>query len=208
MAPVTVSGVSDGSEAVTGVAGVMATDRLEAFSDGVMAVIITIMAFELRAPAGTTFAALRHELAPLLVYVLSFANIGIYWNNHHHLLRFTPRISPAVMWSNLHLLFWLSLVPVLTEWVGEAPQHALPAASYGAVALAAAVAYWVLVRSIIRANSGSQIATAIGGDAKGLVSIGIYAAGIALSPLSAYFSYALYAGVAVMWFVPDRRLLR
>src|SRR5271154_118232 len=105
--------------------------RLEAFSDGVMAVIITIMAFELRAPAGVNFAALRHELPHLLVYILSFAFIGIYWNNHHHLLRATPRISSTVMWANLHLLFWLSLIPVATEWVGTDWDHTLPAATYG-----------------------------------------------------------------------------
>jgi hypothetical protein len=109
----------------------LSTERLEAFSDGVMAVIITLMAFELKVPSSATFDALRHELPSLLVYVLSFANIGIYWNNHHHLLRLTPKISPAVMWSNLNLLLWLSLIPVLTGWVGQQYRHSLPAAAYG-----------------------------------------------------------------------------
>jgi uncharacterized membrane protein len=185
------------------------TGRVEAFSDSVMAVIITIMAFELKAPVGGGFSAVSHRLPTLLVYILSFTFIGIYWNNHHHLLRATPRIDGAVMWANLHLLFWLSLIPVLTEWVGSDYRDSLPAAGYGVVGLAAALAYTLLVRTIIRANDqDSAVATAIGSDLKGLASLAIYAAAIACSLLSPWISYAMYASVSVMWFIPDRRLSR
>jgi len=189
--------------------GEIGTSRLEAFSDGVMAVIITIMALELKAPLGSGFSALSQRLPALLVYMLSFTVIGIYWNNHHHLLRATPRISGAVMWANLHLLFWLSLVPVLTEWVGTAYRHAWPAATYGMAALAAALAYTLLVRTIVRANDRSSIvAMAIGSDVKGKVSLAVYAAAIGLAFVSPWIAYALYVSVAVMWFIPDRRLSR
>src|SRR4029077_1424427 len=138
------------------------TNRLEAFSDGVMAGIITIMVLELKPPSGTTFDDLRQRLPGLLIYVLSFTFIGIYWNNHHHLLRATTRISGAVMWTNLHLLFWLSLIPVLTEWIGTDYNHAIPAATYSTVALAAAMSYTLLVTAIVRAEgSTSKVATAI-----------------------------------------------
>ena len=200
------SGASAGAEGAG--AFDMSTDRVEAFSDGVMAVIITLMAFELKVPSSSTFGSLRQELPSLLVYVLSFANIGIYWNNHHHLLRVTPRISPAMMWFNLHLLFWLSLIPVLTEWVGQQYRHSLPAATYGVAALMAAIAYTLLVRSIVRANTDSHIAAAIGGDRKGLASLGLYATGVVLSAVTPYLGYALYVAVAVIWFIPDRRLVR
>jgi uncharacterized membrane protein len=184
--------------------------RLEAFSDGVMAVIITITAFEIKAPHGTDLSALRQELPLLLVYLLSFSFIGIYWGNHHHLLRRADRISAAVMWSNLHLLFWLSLIPVLTEWAGTSSGHVEPAAVYGVVGLAAAVAYWILVRALIRANDGPSgaLAASIGSDLKGISSIGIYGSAIGLAFVSPYVAYGLYAAVAVMWFVPDRRLAR
>ena len=185
------------------------SDRLEAFTDGVMAVIITIMAFGLNVPKDTTWRALSHQLPSLLVYVLSFTMIGIYWNNHHHLLRATERISGGVMWANLGLLFWLSLIPFATKWVGEAHQASLPASVYGMVALAAAVSYGLLVRLIIRANGrDSAIATAIGSDIKGNVSIAIYAMAIGLAWLSPWIAYGLYVMVAVVWFVPDRRLRR
>jgi uncharacterized membrane protein len=185
------------------------SDRLEAFTDGVMAVIITIMAFGLNVPKDTTWRSLSHQLPSLLVYVLSFTMIGIYWNNHHHLLRATVHISGAVMWANLGLLFWLSLIPFATKWVGEAHQASLPASVYGMVALAAAVSYGLLVRLIIRANGrDSAIATAIGSDIKGNVSIAIYAMGIGLAWLSPWIAYGLYVMVAVVWFVPDRRLRR
>jgi uncharacterized membrane protein len=180
--------------------------RLEAFSDGVMAVIITITVLELRAPVGSSFDDLRHELPSLLVYILSFVYIGIYWANHHHLLRGTRRINGAVMWANLGLLFWLSLVPVLTNWDATQYRHSLPAACYGVVMLGAAVAYWILVRTIVRANADTQIVDAIGSDRKGIVSVAVYACAVGLAAASPFLAYALYALVALMWLVPDRRL--
>ena len=183
------------------------TDRLEAFSDGVMAVIITIMAFEVKPPTRPSLSALHGELPQLLVYVLSFAIVGTYWNNHHHLLRATERMSGAVMWANLHLLFWLSLMPIVTSWVGRYPLHSLPAASYGIVGLGSAVAFWILVRTIIAANGkDSNIARAIGADLKGNLSLALYAIGAALAVVTPVASYVAYGAVAVMWFVPDRRL--
>jgi TMEM175 potassium channel family protein len=187
----------------------LGTARVEAFSDGVIAVIITIMALELRAPRGATLDAVREQVPGLLVYILSFVIIGIYWNNHHHLLRAAERISGAAMWANLFLLFWLSLIPVLTEWIRDEYRHALPAAAYGAVALAAGIAYSILVRALIRANGpDSAVAQAIGSDLKGWGSLVLYAAGIGLAFVSPWISYALYVGVAVLWFVPDRRFTR
>jgi uncharacterized membrane protein len=187
----------------------MGTARVEAFSDGVMAVIITITAFQLRAPRGATLDAVRDQLPGLLVYVLSFVLVGIYWNNHHHLLRAADRISGAAMWANLFLLFWLSLVPVLTEWLRDEYRHALPAAAFGAVALAAGFAYSILVRALIQANGReSSVAQAIGSDVKGYASLVLYAAGVGLAFVSPWISYALYVAVALMWFVPDRRFTR
>lgn len=181
--------------------------RLEAFSDGVMAVIITIMAFGLDVPGNTTWHAAAGRLPSLLVYVLSFTLIGIYWNNHHHLLKATRRISGAVMWANLHLLFWLSLIPVATKWVGQAHQARLPASVYGIASVGAAVAYALLVQMIILANGrDSPVATAIGPDVKGRLSICLFAAGAGLAWLSPWIAYALYVAVAISWFVPDRRL--
>jgi uncharacterized membrane protein len=183
------------------------TDRLEAFSDGVMAVIITLMAFNVKPPAGASLSALRADLPELLVYVLSFAIVGIYWNNHHHLLRATDRISGRVMWSNLHLLFWLSLLPIATGWVGRFPGEAIPSAAYGLLGLATAVAYWILVRAIIRANGkDSRVARAINSDAKGRISLVLYAAGAGLAFAAPAAAYVAYVAVALMWFVPDRRL--
>ncbi|MGH9123750.1 MAG: TMEM175 family protein [Acidimicrobiales bacterium] len=185
------------------------TERVEGFSDGVMAVIITIMAFELKTPATASFASLQDRLPGLLVYVLSFSLVGIYWNNHHHLFKATRRINGAVMWANLHLLFWLSLIPFLTEWVASQHTHPLPAACYGFVNLAAATAYTILVRAIVRADKpGSVVAQAIGADLKGKVSLGLFAVAIPLSLLSPWISYALYVTVAVIWVIPDRRLSR
>jgi uncharacterized membrane protein len=184
------------------------TDRLEAFSDGVMAVIITIMAFNVKSPVGATLSDLHRVLPELLVYVLSFALIGTYWNNHHHLLRATERLDGAVMWANLHLLFWLSLMPLVTAWIGRYPIHAVPAAAYGVVGLGSAIAYWVLVRRIIHANGESSVvAQAIGRDLKGSVSLVLYLAGVGFAFVTPVMSYLLYAAVAVMWFVPDRRLV-
>ncbi len=180
--------------------------RLEAFSDGVLAVIITIMAFGLNVPGNTTWHAVRQQLPSLLVYVLSFTLVGIYWNNHHHLLRATQRISGTVMWANLHLLFWLSLVPVATKWVGEAHRASMPASVYGIVTLGAGAAYALLVQMIIRANGrDSLVATAIGSDVKSRLSVCLFAAGVGLAWLSPWIAYALYVAVALSWFVPDRR---
>jgi uncharacterized membrane protein len=187
----------------------MGTARVEAFSDGVMAVIITIMALELRAPRGATLEAVADQLPGLLVYMLSFVVIGVYWNNHHHLLRAADRISGAAMWANLFLLFWLSLIPVLTEWLRDEYRHALPAATYGAVALAAGLAYTILVRTLIRANGySSAVAEAIGSDLKGYASLLLYAAGVGLAFVSPWIAYAAYVAVALLWFVPDRRFAR
>jgi uncharacterized membrane protein len=185
------------------------TGRLEAFSDGVIAVIITIMALELKPPEEPTFHSLRDRLPALLFYILSFTFVGIYWNNHHHLLRAARRISAGVMWSNLHLLFWLSLIPVTTEWVGEHHTNTAPAATYGIVGLGSAVAFTILVQAIIRADgSSSLVATAIGSDTKGRVSLLAYAAATVLAFVSPWITYALFVAVAVMWFIPDRRLSR
>jgi uncharacterized membrane protein len=187
----------------------LGTARVEAFSDGVIAVIITIMALELRAPQGASLDAVREQVPGLLVYVLSFVIIGIYWNNHHHLLRAAERISGAAMWANLFLLFWLSLIPVLTEWLRDEYRHALPAAAYGAVALTAGIAYAILTRTLIRANGrDSAVARAIGPDVKGYGSLVLYAAGVGLAFVSPWISYGLYAAVALIWFVPDRRFTR
>jgi uncharacterized membrane protein len=180
--------------------------RLEAFSDGVMAVVITIMAFGLNVPKDTTWHALSQQLPSLFVYVLSFAQIGIYWNNHHHLLRATERISGGVMWANLGLLLWLSFFPVGTKWVGQAHRASLPASVYGMICLGSALAYTVLVRMIIRANGrDSRVARAIGSDAKGYVSVGLYVLATVLAWLSPWISYALILSVSLLWFVPDRR---
>ena len=173
-----------------------------------LAVIITIMALELKAPAGQGyFGDLRDRLPALLIYILSFTFVGIYWNNHHHLLRAARRVTAGVMWANLHLLFWLSLIPVLTEWIGEHYEKTAPAATYGVVGFGSAVAFTILIRAIIRADgSSSLVATAIGSDIKGRVSLLAYAAATALAFVSVWISYALFAAVAVMWFIPDRRL--
>jgi uncharacterized membrane protein len=183
--------------------------RLEAFSDGVMAVIITIMAFEFKTPATANWHGLQARVPLLLVYVLSFTAIGIYWNNHHHLLRATRRISAGVMWSNLILLFWLSLTPFATEWVGNDHTRALPAATYGVVALGSALAFYVLVLAIIRANADDGVvARTIGRNVKGIVSPVIYIVGIGLAVVSPYLAYACYVSVSLIWFIPDRRLTR
>jgi uncharacterized membrane protein len=185
------------------------SNRVEAFSDGVMAVIITIMAFDLKRPDHGTWSALSHSLSSLLVYILSFMVIGIYWNNHHHLFRATERISGAVMWANLFLLFWLSLLPFVTDWVSRFYKDHLPASVYGMVALGAAVAYGILVRTIIRVNGrDSAVGVAVGSDLKGNVSVTLYAAGVGLAWVSPWIAYGLYLAVAVVWFVPDRRFAR
>jgi uncharacterized membrane protein len=188
----------------------LSAGRLEAFSDAVMAVIITILALELRPPAGTSWPDLKSALPTFAVYVLSFTFIAIYWNNHHHLLRATTRINGAVMWANMALLFCLSLIPFATEWIQEAYHEHLdpawPAAFFGIVALAAALTYYVLVRTIIRANGPSSlVGTAVHADLKGKISLAMYAAGTGFAFVSVWIAYALYVAVAVMWLVPDRR---
>jgi uncharacterized membrane protein len=195
--------------AVTKAGANMDPHRLEAFSDSVMAVIITIMAFTLKTPITADWHGLQGRLPSLLIYVLSFTFVGIYWNNHHHLLRATKQIDGGVMWANLHLLFWLSLIPFATSWVGTQHGHSVPASAYGVVALGSAIAYYVLARAILRANADDDaIANAVGTDIKGIVSPAIYAIGIGLAFVSPYIAYACYIVVAVVWFVPDRRLAR
>jgi uncharacterized membrane protein len=187
----------------------MSTGRLEAFSDGVIAILITIMVLELKTPEGSSW----HDLAPmrpfLLAYVLSFLYLGIYWNNHHHLLHAAKHVNGAVLWANLHLLFWLSLLPFGTRWVGEYPAAAEPAAIYGGVLLAAGTAYWILQRVLIRAQGpDSLLEEAIGRDLKGNLSPVLYAIGIGLAFVESWMAQAIYALVALIWLVPDRRIER
>jgi len=185
----------------------MTKSRLEAFSDGVLAIIITIMVLELRVPQGKDFSALRPLLPVLLAYVLSFVYVGIYWNNHHHMLHATKRVTGAVLWANLHLLFWLSLFPFVTGWMGENGFAPIPAALYGVVLMMAGIAYWILERTIIAAEgAGSILALAVGQDRKGILSVLIYAAAIPLAFLGHWISQCLYVFVALIWLVPDRRI--
>jgi uncharacterized membrane protein len=185
----------------------MSTSRLEAFSDGVIAILITIMVLDLHVPHDSHLADLRPVGQVFFCYLLSFVNLGIYWNNHHHLLRATERINGAIMWANLHLLFWLSLFPFVTGWMGENHFDAVPTAVYGAVNLCSAIAYYILVRTIVREHgSQSAIAAALGADLKGKVSPAIYASGIPLAFASRWVALACYITVALIWLVPDRRM--
>ena len=187
----------------------MTKTRLEAFSDGVLAIIITIMVLELRVPHGADFEALRPLLPVFLSYVLSFVYIGIYWNNHHHMLHTVTRVSGGVLWANLHLLFWLSLLPFVTGWMGENGFAQLPSALYGVVLLMAGIAYWVLQSTIIaHEGAGSLLAKAVGKDVKGKASPVIYACAIPLSFWNEWAAQALYVFVALMWLVPDKRIER
>ncbi|MET8217680.1 TMEM175 family protein [Streptomyces hirsutus] len=187
----------------------MPTERMEAFSDGVIAILITVMVLELPTPHGTTWAALHDALPVLLTYVLSFVYLGIYWNNHHHMLQATDRVNGLILWANLHLLFWLSLIPFTTAWMGQNHFAAVPTAAYGIDLLAAALAYYTLQKTITRdQGEESLLATAVGRDLKGKVSPLLYASGIGLSFLNDWLAVAIYAGVALMWLVPDRRLER
>ncbi|HXJ18767.1 MAG TPA: TMEM175 family protein [Polyangia bacterium] len=181
--------------------------RLEAFSDGVLAIIITIMVLELKVPAGDTLDALEPMKSVFLSYVLSFAYVGIYWNNHHHLLHTVKQVTGGIMWANLHLLFWLSLFPVVTAWAGNNPHAAWPAAVYGVVLLTAALAYLILQRAIVR-HGDSVLAQMIGSDLKGRLSPLLYLSGIALSFVRPWIAELLYAAVAAIWLVPDRRIER
>jgi len=182
-------------------------NRLEAFSDGVIAIIITIMVLELKVPHGADLATLKPLLPVFLSYILSFIYVGIYWNNHHHLLHATKKVSGGVLWANLHLLFWLSLFPFATGWMGENHFTSTPTAAYGLVLLMAAIAYYILQCAII-AQEGreSLLARAVGGDWKGKISPMLYLLAIGLSFVGPWFASALYVLVALMWLVPDRRI--
>jgi len=185
------------------------TTRLEAFSDGVLAIIITIMVLELRAPHGTEWSSLAPLWPVFLSYLLSFVYLGIYWNNHHHMLHVTERVNGAILWANLHLLFWLSLVPFATAWMGEHHFAAVPTALYGAVMLASAIAYLILQRTIIRSQgASSMLAAAVGGDKKGRISPFLYLSAIPAAFVHPAISGALYATVALIWLLPDKRIER
>jgi len=187
----------------------MSKGRLEAFSDGVIAILITIMVLELKVPHGDTLGALRPLLPVALTYVLSFVFVGIYWNNHHHLLHAASRVTASVLWANLHLLFWLSLIPFVTGWMGENHFASVPTAIYGVVMLGSGVAFTILLRAILAAQPpGSRIAEAIGSDLKGKLSLVAYSVAIPLAFVNEWISDALYVTVAMMWLVPDRRIER
>jgi uncharacterized membrane protein len=181
--------------------------RLEAFSDGVIAILITIMVLELKVPLGTDWAALRPLLPVFLTYTMSFVFLGIYWNNHHHLIQATERINGAIMWANLHLLFWLSLTPFVTGWMGENGFAAMPTAAYGGVLLMSAVAFTILVRTILRYEGPhSRLAQAVGRDIKGNLSLLLYAVAIPLAFVHQWIADGIYVTVALIWLVPDRRI--
>jgi uncharacterized membrane protein len=185
----------------------MSKGRMEAFSDGVLAILITIMVLNMTAPQGADLAALLPVVPIFLSYVLSFIFLGIYWSNHHHLLQAITQVDGRVLWANLHLLFWLSLIPFATRWVGENQFAAWPVALYGAVLLLAAVAYYILVRALISLHGGeSTLATAVGRDFKGKVSLAIYAVAIPLALVDSWIAFGLYVLVAVIWLIPDRRI--
>jgi uncharacterized membrane protein len=185
----------------------MSKGRLEAFSDAVIAILITIMVLELKVPHGTDWAALRPLLPVFLTYVLSFIFLGIYWNNHHHMLHIADRIDGRILWANLHLMFWLSLVPSATGWMGENHLAPLPTAVYGGVLLLNAMAYTLLQAAIVaRQGAHSKLAAAVGRDVKGKVSILAYLAAILLAFVHPWIAVALYVFVALMWLVPDRRI--
>ena len=185
----------------------MTKGRLEAFSDGVIAVIITIMVLELAVPDEPTWEALRHLTPKLLSYVLSFIFVGIYWSNHHHLIQITQHVDGRVLWANLHLLFWMSLIPFTTAWMGENHAASLPTAAYGAVLLASGIAYVILQGRIIKHHGpGSQLARAVGGDRKGKISAVGYAIGIPLAFVNSWIAIAIYVCIAAVWLIPDRRI--
>jgi uncharacterized membrane protein len=185
----------------------MTSGRLEAFSDAVIAILMTIMVLELGAPEHTTLDALRTLIPTFFAYALSFVYLGIYWNNHHHMFTTVESVNGRILWANLHLLFWLSLFPVATAWMGENHFDPLPVAYYGGVSLLAAISYFILQSVIIKGQGpDSTLAKAIGNDLKGKMSPVLYALGIAFAFVNAWISVALYVVVAVMWFVPDRRI--
>jgi TMEM175 potassium channel family protein len=187
----------------------MGKGRIEAFSDGVIAIIITIMVLELKVPHGADFAALHHILPTFVSYVISFVFVGIYWNNHHHLLHLVKHVDARIMWANMHLLFWLSLIPVVTGWVGEYPYEAPPTALYGFVFFMSGIAYLLLQTAIVaRHGRDSALARAVGSDLKGKASGLSYLAAIGLAFVNHWISVAIYVGIAILWFIPDRRIAR
>jgi TMEM175 potassium channel family protein len=187
----------------------MTTARMEAFSDGVIAIVITVMVLEMRLPHGSDLSAARPLVPVLLSYLLSFVFLGIYWTNHHHLLQVAEQVTGAVLWANLHLLFWLSLTPFVTNWLGETRFAAWPVALYGGVLLCAAIAYFILVRTLLSLHGDqSVLATALGRDFKGKISILIYLVAIPLAFFRPWLACSLYVLVAVMWLIPDRRIER
>lgn len=187
----------------------MGKNRLEAFSDGVLAIIITIMVLEMKAPHSADLSALRPLLPVFFSYLLSFVYLGIYWNNHHHMLHTVQHVSGGILWANLHLLFWLSLFPFATAWMGENHFAAAPTALYGLVLLLAAIAYWILQRAIIaRQGRDSLLAAAVGRDMKGKLSPAFYILAIAATTVAPWIAWALYVAVALMWLIPDRRIER
>ena len=185
----------------------MTNERINAFSDGVIAIIITIMVLELRVPHGADLAAVSVLLPVFLTYVLSFIVIGIYWNNHHHMFYLTDRVTGGVLWANLHLLFWLSLMPFVTGWMGENHFAPLPTALYGVVLMMSGVAYYILSQAIIRSQgSASKLKAAVGNDAKGRISVVLYLLAVPLAFVNQLISDAIYVFVALWWLVPDRRI--
>jgi TMEM175 potassium channel family protein len=187
----------------------MSRDRLVAFSDGILAVVITIGVLNLRPPDGHAFSDLRPVLPKLAIYFLSFVFIAIYWNNHHHLFQVVDRVSGSALWANAHLLLWLSLTPAAAAWLGPHLGETAPTAVYGIVLLASGFAYGILIRTLLAAQPpGSPLQRAVGGDRKGNLSVLAYVVALAFSPLAPWFSLAVYFAVAAMWFIPDRRMER
>jgi uncharacterized membrane protein len=185
----------------------MNASRLEAFTDGVIAIIITIMVLEIRVPHGSDLASLEAAMPVLSAYVLSYVNVGIFWNNHHHMLHVTERVNGRVLWANLALLFWLSLVPFVIRWIDETGFTPLPTAAYGIVLAGAAVSYQILQRQIIAHNGRtSRLAVAVGSDRKGKLSLGLYVGAVALAFIRPWLAIAVYVAVALLWLVPDRRI--
>ena len=186
----------------------MTRNRLEASSDGVLAIIITIMVLELKPPEGADWGDLSHEVwRTLLSYLLSFVFLAIYWNNHHHMIHCVKQVNGRILWANMHLLFWLSLTPFVTAWMGHHHLEAAPTATYGVVMFMSALAYWILQQTIMATDGpDSRIARSIGSDAKGLISLALYATAIGFAFVNQWVSDAIYAGNALWWLVPDRRL--
>ena len=184
----------------------MGKERLEAFSDGVIAIIITIMVLDLKTPQGASLAAFAESSHTLLLYAFSFVYVGIYWNNHHHMLHACSTVTGGALWANLNLLFWLSLIPFATRWMGESGVTTWPVVVYGVSLLAPSIAYYILSRLLIAANPGSLLARAVGWDVKGMISTALYLVGIAATFWQPWAGIACYVVVALIWFVPDRRI--